>query len=93
MSMSTHIVGFRKPDAQFKAMKAIYDSCKQVKVDIPDEVLEFFNYQEPDDSGVQINLEHDYSVMEYQDDMRSGFEVFLEDLPKNLTSIRFFNSY
>ena len=89
--MSTHIVGFRPPDDTWKHMKEIWDSCESVKVPIPEEVLNFFNDIEPDENGVENNLEN--YADEYSGDMRSGYEIDISKLPKNINIIRFFNSY
>ena len=91
MSMSTHIVGFRSPDDQYKNMAKVWYACVSAKLSIPDEVLAYFGGYKPDDSGVEINL--DKIAKEWSDDARSGYEIKLKDLPSDLTSIRFFNSY
>jgi len=33
-------------------MKAVYDACEKAEVDPPDEVINFFNGEEPDSRGV-----------------------------------------
>jgi hypothetical protein len=38
-------------------------------------------------------LEVNPCVRAYNDAMRQGFEVDIDKLPKNLTTVRFFNSY
>jgi hypothetical protein len=92
MSMSTHIVGFKAPDKKWNEMKAIWDACKRAKINVPDEVDEYFDFQEPDDSGVLVNL--DQVAVRWNDgDMCSGLEIPVHSLPKDLTSIRFYNSY
>lgn len=93
MGMSTHVVGIRPPDAKWKQMKAVWDACKTAGVDPPDEVLEFFNHSPPDPAGIEVRLEGNPCVRAYNDAMRQGFEVEIDKLPKNVTTVRFFNSY
>lgn len=89
MGMSTNIIGFRAPDEKWKAMKAIYDSCKAAGVGVPSEVELFFENGKPDERGVEIKIE----VAEWVNEYSSGYEVDLKKLPANLTHIRFYNSY
>jgi len=93
MGMSTHVVGIRSPDAKWKQMKAVWDACQVAGVDPPDEVLEFFNHSPPDPAGIEVRLEGNPCVRAYYDAMRQGFEVEIDKLPKNVTTVRFFNSY
>lgn len=91
MSMSTHVVGFRPPDDQWRRMKAVYDSCKTAKVRPPEDVVKFFNYEGPDEAGVEVDLKD--CTKKYTAEMRSGIEVDLTKIPKDLKIIRFVNSY
>lgn len=54
MSTSTHIVGFRPPDAKWNQMKAVWHACGAAKVPVPEGVLKFFEYEAPDDNGVLV---------------------------------------
>ena len=100
MSMSTFIIGFKPPDDKWKKMKAIWDTCEIGGVDIPQEVMNFFNGMPPDDSGVEVKLENTSCCCEYQEDMRdgfeidiAGFEIDIAKLPKDIKKIRFWNSW
>jgi hypothetical protein len=99
MGMSTHIVGFRPPDAQWKKMKAVWDACKAAGTDIPKAVNEFFRWEEPDEAGVEVEFKErgsQHVVQKWGDDCRDGFEIDLEQLRKwapQVTKIRFYNSY
>lgn len=83
------MIGFRPPDAKWRKMKDVYDACVLAGVEVPDEVAEFFENGEPDPRGVEVELE----AQEWQDDMRQGFEIAIKDLPKDVTHIRFYNSW
>jgi hypothetical protein len=89
MGMSTHVVGFRPPDEKWKKMKKIWDSCQEAGVAVPKEVAEFFDDCEPDPAGVEVEIK----THPYHDESRDGYEVHLSEIPKDVTLIRFFNSY
>jgi len=91
MGMSTHVIGFRPPDERWKRMKAVYDTCTKAKVEIPKEVDDFFGGGEPDESGVEVEIERTEAVEEWNG--RQGFQVDITKLPKDLKYIRFYNSY
>lgn len=91
MSMSTYAVGLRPPDEKWTKMKAIYDACDAAGVDAPDDVSDFFGDKAPDPSGVVVDI--DAAVSEYLDEYRQGLEVDLSKLPKDVTVIRFLNSW
>ncbi len=93
MSMSYHIVGFRPPDAKWHKMKAAWEACDAAGLRIPAEVAEFFGHEDPDESGVEVEIEDTESVTEYRAEMREGFEVDVTKLPPDVKIIRFFNSY
>ena len=93
MSMSSHVVGFKPPDDKWKKMKKAYDACIEAGINVPENVEEFFNYEEPDDAGVEVELEEHACCKEYNADMRQGFEIDVSKLPKDVKIIRFYNSY
>ena len=94
MGMSTHVQGFRPPDEKWKKMKAVWDACVAAELEIPADVEEFFNFGDgPDDAGVVIDVEELPACSEYQCDGGSGFEVDLTKLPKDITILRFYNSW
>jgi len=91
MSMSTHVVAFRPPDERWHNMKFVYDACVQAGIPIPDEVENFFNGEEPDESGVEIDI--DNILQKWGDDSRDGYQLELSRLPKEITIIRFYNAW
>jgi hypothetical protein len=96
MSMSTHVVGFRPPDAKWREMKKIWDACEAGGIDIPDKVLEFFQHETPDEAGVEVEqdeLENLGVVKEWCDEGCQGFEVDVTKLPKDLHILRFYNGF
>lgn len=92
MSMSSHAVGIRPPNEKWKKMKAIWDACVAAGLEIPEEVENFFDGEPPDAKGVIVDLDEHSGVEPYSADMRSGFEIHLDKLPKDVKIIRFYNS-
>lgn len=101
MGMSTHVVGFKPPDEKWRKMKAAWDSCTAAGVDVPKEIGEFFNWEKPDDEGVTVTLEdwkggkevlHE-CIRKWSEGSRSGYEVDVTKLPKDVTVLRFYNSW
>jgi hypothetical protein len=93
MSMSTHIVGFKPPDEKWKAMKAIWEACERGHVPLPREVIDFFAGNPPDDAGVEVPLDKHACVSPHKSEGQNGYEVDVTALPKDVTIIRFFNSW
>jgi len=93
MSMSSSVVGFKPPDAKFKEMLAIWKACEKANVDPPQAVVDFFNDEDPDPSGVMVDIEKLPAVSEYSDEMQEGFEVDIRKLPPDIKIIRFWNSF
>lgn len=91
MGMSTHVVGFKPPNEKWRKMKSIYDACEEAGVTAPDEVYDFFEDCKPDPAGVQVDLKK--VVKPWHDECSDGFEIDLKALPKDVTVIRFFNSW
>jgi len=88
--MSTNVVGFIPPDDNWKKMKKIWDTCKEMNIEPPIEVLDFFDGSQPDDNGKEVGLPID----KWNDDMsRSGFELEIDKIPENVKIIRFYNSW
>lgn len=96
MGMSTYVQGFKPADAKWKRMKAVYDACEEAKVAVPDEVDDFFNGEPPDPAGVEVD-EHQLkkcgAAKDWRDDSREGIEIDITKLPKDITVLRFVNSW
>ena len=89
MSMSTHIIGFKPPDKKWQAMKDVWDACETAGIAIHPAVIDFFEGETPDPSGVEVEL----LMRTWQDDSRQGFEIDITDIPDNVWTIRFYNSW
>lgn len=92
MGMSTYVVGFKPADAKWKKMKAVWDACDEAKIEVPDSVEKYFDGVYPGDApGMTVAI--NTAIREWGDDGCSGYEVDLTKLPKDVTVIRFFNSW
>ena len=74
-------------------MKAIYESCEAAAVPAPKEVCAFFDDMPPDPEGVVIPLSSHECVSEWYGTDEVGFQVDLSKLPKDVTVLRFYNSW
>ena len=92
MGMSTHIVGFKPPNEKFKQMKQVYDTCIEAGVKVPDEVMRFFKWDNPEDNGVEVDL-NSFVKKVTPHDCADGFELHLDELDPDIKIIRFVNSY
>jgi len=94
MGMSTSVYGIVPADEKFKKMKAIYDLCEETGVVPPEEVIDFFDGDRPDDSGAVVWLEGNTpAISEWFDDCASGYEVDISKLDPKIKILRFANSW
>ncbi len=93
MSMSVSVYGIRPPDKKWEKMAAAYNACKEAGLSIPPQIDTFFDGSAPDPKGVIIRLTKDHGVSEYHGDGESGLVIDVSKLPKDITEIRFVNSW
>jgi hypothetical protein len=91
MSMSTSVIGFRPPDQKWMKMKAAWDACVDAGIPIPKDIDTFFGYEEPDKEGVRVDLGD--ALKEWSQDSTMYRDVDISKLPKDVTIIRFSNSW
>lgn len=91
MGMSMFIIGFREPDDEWCKMKAAYDACTSAGVEIPDEIERFFDGEKPDENGIKIDMEP--YAREFRIDSAEGYEIKVEDIPKQIKVLRFYCSW
>lgn len=89
MSMSTHVVGIKPPDADWLKMKEVWDVCTEGGYDPPEAVQKFFGWQTPDPDGVQCEIPHE----ECTDEDCDGFQIEIAKIPPGVKIIRFYNSW
>jgi hypothetical protein len=96
MGMSTRVIAFKPPGEKWQKMCDVYNACTNAGIDVPDEVSRFFDHMPPDPAGVEIServLRDAGAVTDYSGDMSEGFDVDVTKLPRDVTVIRFYNSY
>ena len=93
MGMSTHVVGFKPADEKWRKMKAVYDACVAANVEMPDDVLGFFEVKVPDAAGVEVEIEKHIACKPWKSGYGEGYEVDLKKLPPDVTVLRFYNSW
>jgi hypothetical protein len=94
MGMSTYATGFIGKDSRWDKMETIYNNCVEMEIDIPTEVSDYFNDEEPSAiDSVGIPVEIDEAVTEGGDEDRTFLEIDMGKLPKNVNKIRVYNSY
>lgn len=93
MSMSINVVGFKPANQKWEEMSEVWNACNFAGVAVPKEVDEFFNGCELDAAGVKVELEGTPCCEVYSPEMKDGFEIDVTKLPKDVTIIRFWNSY
>lgn len=89
MGMSTHVKGFVPPDERWQQMKAVWDACRAAGLEPPEEVTDFFDHQEPDPNGQEVEIPH----QEWKDSHREGLEIRTADIPASVQVVRFYNSW
>lgn len=97
MGMSTYVQAFRDMDGEFKRMIEAKEFCDERKLSYPIEVETYFKrcagenrtYLEAEFLQVNTNL----WVKDWKDDCREGFEIEVKDIPTEVKTIRFVNSW
>lgn len=84
--MSVHVYAITPADEKWHKMKAIYDACKNVDIEPPPEVDEFFNGEPPDDNGVVEEIDH--LLHKENANGHDSFLLDIDDLPNDATALR-----
>jgi hypothetical protein len=92
MGMSTSIQGFIPPDEKWKAYKDIYDKCKTLNIDAPQEVYDFFDGESPGNAPGKL-VQITQAISKPTNDDGDSWDVTIAKLPKNVTVIRFRNDW
>lgn len=92
MGMSTYVVGYRAPDAEWKKKALAWVACIDAGVEPPDELEEFFDGQDPSEQdGCEVSIRK--ATTEWSGDGKAGLELDLEKLPPGVKIVRFVNSW
>jgi hypothetical protein len=95
MGMSTHVIGLISSDDKvYQKHKKVVIACIGAGIkELPKETAEFFGDKTPSEYVLREKLEREVPHKEWGDDGRSGFEINVKDIPKEITRIRFYNSW
>jgi len=88
MGMSTYVRGVLD-DKEYENMLDIYNACKKANVEIPEEVLEYFQDIEPN-GGKVVEVQYEE---EDSNDYSLSYIVDLSKLDKKIKKIIFTNSW
>ena len=87
--MITYVTGFKLPNEKWKKMRDVREACIKAGIDIPEEVDNFFGWEEPNEKGVEVDIPH----KEWKADMQGGIEIDVDKIPEDVKVIRFVNSW
>lgn len=95
MGMSTHLTGIRNMDANFKEMLEMKQLCDAKGFSYPVEVTEYFgNHLGESDKYIAEQMLHvEIPHKEFEEDMTEGIEIEVKDIPKEVKTILFYNSW
>ncbi len=86
MSVSLCVSGITPPNEEFYQMKAIWDSCTTAGIDIPERVVEYFDWKDPDGKGIRRDI--DDCITNYSEEYTRGYDIELSKLDPNIRFIR-----
>lgn len=92
MSINTYVQGLKPKTNEYQIKLDIFISCKKLNIEPPKEIKDFFYDWEICEEGIVTELPKE-SVREYTDEYRDFLEVDLTKIPKDISKIRFVNSY
>lgn len=89
MSLSYNITGYIPADETWNKMKEVREACINADISVPEEVAEFFDYQNPDNlPGLLIDITD--AITESNNDNGTYWELDLKKLPrKDIQFLRF----
>lgn len=85
MSVNVYIEGYAPPDDDWRKHKAVWDACEAAGVDVPEETEKFFDYGEPSDDGVKVDIN---AAIDGEPEYGEGALIDLSKLPKSVKFIR-----
>ena len=90
MGMSTCVTLLRDGnDAEHKKKVAVLRACFEAKVQLPPEIEEYFEGSYIEDSPLVI----EFKARTINGEECQGFEIDIDELPENVKTIRFCNSW
>jgi hypothetical protein len=99
MSVSTNFIALKDKDKIFQNHKKVLIACKRAKVSLPKETAEYCGSddwelaEENISEKLEVELIEGKHYNEILTESENGFEVLIKKLPKEVTKIRFTNSW
>lgn len=95
MGISTHVTGFVSPENEnYKKHSKVLLACLEAGIsELPKETADFFGSKYPEKYLLEEKLEIKIPVKEWGNDYSSGFEIIVSEIPKEVHTIRFANSW
>lgn len=91
MGMDVYAVGVKAPTEEYKKKVEAYQACEAAGLEIPSELEKYFNFQEPPEEGMEIDIDEAVSGNVMYDD--GVMTIDLSKLPDGLTHIKVIGSY
>lgn len=88
MGMSIHLSTIVPVDEKYEKMLKVYESCKEAGLDIPEEVDQFFDYQESNPDGIERELNKDFIDKPYKEGY-DIYEVDIEELLRCMPDVKY----
>lgn len=86
------VFGIVTADDNYKKKLAAYNACREAKIGIPEELREFFNYNEPSSLGEEIHLGA-FCVEVLDEDYKDGCIINLSKISTNVKFIKIIVTY
>lgn len=89
MGMNIGAYGIKPKTKEYEQKLQIYNLCKEQKVEIPEEIINFFD-GDPCKEGILVKLDDIEGALEYpEEDDCEIIQVDISKLPKEIKKIRF----
>lgn len=89
--MDVYAVGVKAPTEEYKKKVEAYRACEAAGLEIPAELEKYFNYDEPPEDGMEVDIDEAVSGNVMYDD--GVMTIDLAKLPPDLTHIKVVGSY
>lgn len=83
--MDVFISGVKAPTEEYKKKVAAYRALEDAGLDIPQELVDYFNGEEPDEDGIKVKIKH---AIDGDPNWEGGAIIDLSKLPPGVTHIK-----
>jgi len=92
---NVEIRGIRPPDAEWKQMKAVWDSCVDAGIEVPEPVANYFGDDGPHEEGLCVEVEPEIChnddecmTLNIRRQVGSYMLIDMANLPANITHLK-----